>query len=161
MTVLVSMRPEYFPAFFAVATQVYASENTIAGRWGASEALELARAETERMLPQGVQTPEQQLLEIRESAEDETVGFLWFTKMKRGTSTTAFIVQIYVEPAARGKGHARAAMSAVESFARDQGLSAVVLHVFAHNTEAQALYKSAGFSVASLNMHKAISTGGA
>ena len=51
-------------------------------------------------------------------------------------------------------------MAAVESFAREQGLSAVVLHVFAHNTQAQALYKSAGFSVTSLNMHKSVAHGG-
>ncbi len=34
------------------------------------------------------------------------------------------------------------------------GLSGIALHVFAHNAEAQALYRSLGYNVASMNMLK-------
>jgi ribosomal protein S18 acetylase RimI-like enzyme len=150
----VSMRSEYYPVFFELACRAYASENALAGRWSADEALELARAETERLLPQALATPDHQLLEILEDAQGPTVGFVWFARLKRGSAFVAFVFQIYVVPEARRRGHACAALAAVERVAQAQGMASVALHVFAHNEGAQALYRSAGYAVASLNMHK-------
>jgi ribosomal protein S18 acetylase RimI-like enzyme len=161
MSSFVSMRPGYYPVFFELASEAYASENVLAGRWPADDALDAARSETERLLPQGLATPENQLLEILESDEGPTVGFVWFARMKRGSSYAAFIYQIYVIPEARRRGYAKAALEAIEKLATEQGLSSVALHVFAHNEGAQALYKSIGYSVASLNMHKLLSPGDA
>jgi ribosomal protein S18 acetylase RimI-like enzyme len=154
MAAFVSMRPAYYPVFFELASRAYASENVLAGRWSAEEALELSRAETERLLPQGLATPDHQLLEILEAAQDPTVGFVWFTRLKRGSAYAAFVCQIYVVPEARRRGYAKAALAAVERMAQAQGMASVALHVFAHNAGAQALYRSAGYAVASLNMHK-------
>ena len=161
MSFFVSMRPEYYPVFFDLASKAYASENVLAGRWPADDALDTARSETERLLPQGLATPENQLLEILEAEQGPTVGFAWFARMKRGPSFAAFICQIYVTPEARRRGHAKAALVAIEQLAIEQGLSSVALHVFAHNEGALALYKSIGYSVASLNMHKLLSRGDA
>ena len=154
MPAFLSMRPEYYSVFFELASQAYASENVLAGRWPADEALDLARSETERLLPQGLATPDNQLLEILETEHGPTVGFVWFARMKRGSTYAAFIYQIYVAPEARRRGFASAALAAVERMAREQGLSALALHVFAHNEGAQALYRSFGYVTASLNMHK-------
>jgi ribosomal protein S18 acetylase RimI-like enzyme len=154
MSAFISMRPEYFSIFLELASQAYAEENAKAGRWPAEEALALARAETERLLPQGLETPDNQFLEILELEEDKAVGFVWFARMKRGNAYAAFIYQIYVIPEARRRGHAKAALAAVERYAREHGFSSLALHVFWHNEGAQALYKSAGFTVASVNMHK-------
>jgi ribosomal protein S18 acetylase RimI-like enzyme len=161
MSVLVSMRPEYYAVFYQVASEAYASENALAGRWSADEALGLAQAETERLLPQGLATPDNQLLEILETEQGPTVGFVWFARLKRGSAYAAFVCQIYVAPEARRRGHASAALAAVECLARDQGMASMALHVFAHNESAQALYKSLGYSVASLNMHKLLHSGDA
>ena len=161
MTTLISMRPEFFPAFLALAAETYASENVASGRWPAEVALELARKETERLLPQGLETPKNYLLEVLDAEAGPTVGFVWFASTTRGSASAAFIYQIYVEPQARGQGHARAALVAVETYAQSQGMAAVLLHVFSHNTGAQALYRSVGYSVASLNMHKLLPPGDA
>jgi ribosomal protein S18 acetylase RimI-like enzyme len=161
MTALVSMRPAYYPVFFSRACEAYAAENVCAGRWPEAEAAALAAAESERLLPQGIATPEHQLLEIQAAPDGETVGFVWLAHMKRGASTVAFVYQIYVEPGARRQGHARAALQAVALHATRAGLSGVALHVFAHNAAARALYAAEGYTVASLNLHKALPPAGA
>lgn len=153
-TTFTPMRAAYFPEFCAKACESYAFENVQSGRWPAEGALALAQAETERLLPQGLATPDHHFLEIQAAADGRTVGFVWFAKMQRGPSMAAFIYQIHVDAEARRQGHALAALRAVEAFARTERLSAVALHVFQHNAAALALYRAAGYAVASLNLHK-------
>jgi GNAT superfamily N-acetyltransferase len=53
------------------------------------------------------------------------------------------VVNVYTEPAWRGKGIARALMKTVLHWAREQGFDRVVLHA---SDAARALYESLGFS---------------
>jgi len=150
MTRLVPLRPESFDAFFEAAVAAYAEDNVRSGRWPAQDAAGLARAETGRLLADGVATPEQQLFEI----EDDTggVGYLWLATLSRGSSRSAYVYQIIVRPEHRRRGHARAALQQAAALAAAQGHSALALHVFAHNEAARALYASLGFHLVSLNL---------
>jgi ribosomal protein S18 acetylase RimI-like enzyme len=154
MTLLVPMRPEAFPAFFEAAVSGYAADNIASGRWLEHEAEQLARAETERLLPNGVATPDNHVLEILATSSGPCVGFLWFGALARGNRRVAFLYQLFVYPAFRRRGHALAALAALEAFALELGLSGVALNVFGSNAEAQALYRAAGYAVTSISMHR-------
>ncbi|MFF0374021.1 GNAT family N-acetyltransferase [Actinoplanes missouriensis] len=91
------------------------------------------------LLPQGFATPDNHFWYAFDG--DRRVGFLWI-KVTRGT---AFIYNIAVEPDVRRRGYGRAIMLAAEDWCRDNGVTRIGLHVFAHNTGARALYEQLGF----------------
>ena len=51
MTILEPMSPERFDEFVAAVTPSHAADNVASGRWPEHEALTLARAELDRLLP--------------------------------------------------------------------------------------------------------------
>jgi ribosomal protein S18 acetylase RimI-like enzyme len=57
----------------------------------------------------------------------------------------AFVDDLYVAPAQRGRGLGRAALEAVEAAARELGVRALHLEVERGNSAAQALYRRRGF----------------
>jgi len=57
----------------------------------------------------------------------------------------AFVDDLYVVPARRGRGLGRAALEAVEAAARELGVRALHLEVERENASAQALYRDRGF----------------
>jgi ribosomal protein S18 acetylase RimI-like enzyme len=154
MTVLAPMRPEAYPAFLEAAVAGYAADNIASGRWLEHEAEQLSRAENERLLPNGVATPDNYLFEILANPDGPTVGFLWFAPLTRGGRRLAYLTQLLVYPPFRRKGHALAALAAMEPLATALGLSGVALNVFGSNAAAQALYRAAGYDVTSISLHK-------
>jgi ribosomal protein S18 acetylase RimI-like enzyme len=154
VTVLVPMPPEAYPAFFETAVAGYAADNVASGRWLEHEALQLARAETERLLPNGVATADNFLCEIKAEPNGSSVGFLWFAALARGGRRVAYLFQLYIYPQFRRRGHAKGALAAIEPLAANLGLSSVALNVFGSNVEAKKLYQAAGYAVTSLSMHK-------
>jgi ribosomal protein S18 acetylase RimI-like enzyme len=161
MTTLVQMGQAAYTSFFELAVSSYAAENVASGRWPAADAAHLSRSETERLLPQGVQTPDHYLYEIRDESINQTVGFVWFAAMMRGSVKIAYLYQIQVMPEFQRKGHARAALVTVERIASALGMSRIGLHVFGHNSAAQTLYRSLGYGVTSLNLEKVLPANGA
>jgi ribosomal protein S18 acetylase RimI-like enzyme len=146
------MRAATYPAFFEAAVASYADDNVTSGRWDAADALALARAETARLLPDGLDTPSHQLFEIHDEADDRVAGYLWLASQRRGQALVAFVYQLIVLPEHRRRGHARAALREAAAVAAAAGHERIELHVFAHNVAAQALYRSVGFELTSLNM---------
>ncbi len=161
MVTLEPITSEAFPAFFEQAVEFYALQNIAAKRFLESDALALSRADTHKLLPNGFETPGQFFFNLKLAGSAESVGHMWLANMPRGSSRVMFVCQIFVKPEHRRKGYARSALLAAEDTAREQGLSSIALHVFAHNTEAEALYRALGYAVASLNMLKSLSAGDA
>jgi hypothetical protein len=64
MTILVPMPAERFAEFVDAAAASHAADNVASGRWSAQEAQALARAELERLLPDGHGTPDHYLYDI-------------------------------------------------------------------------------------------------
>jgi ribosomal protein S18 acetylase RimI-like enzyme len=154
MTKLVKMREESFERFFELAVHSHAEDNVASGRWSAQDAVVLARTEATRFLPQGFATKGNDLFEIQLSRSGEIVGYLWAAALHRGVKKVAYIYQLYVLPEFRRQGHARRALEQYEAMARQGGFGSVALTVFGSNTGAQMLYRSLGFAVTSIGMHK-------
>ncbi len=151
---LLPMSELAFAAFAECAIADYAQDSTQSGRWGAHEALDRARAEFERLLPQGRDTPNHFLYEIRDSADGKNVGALWFAIDTDNGAGAGYLYNIRVEPAFRGRGHAKAALDRLDEVALGMGLHSMALHVFGHNTNAQALYRASGYWITGMNMRK-------
>ncbi|MBV9830881.1 MAG: GNAT family N-acetyltransferase [Marmoricola sp.] len=62
-----------------------------------------------------------------------------------GTSRTAEVKRMYVAPAARGRGLARAMLAHLEESAREAGAEVMVLETGVAQPEAIALYASSGY----------------
>jgi ribosomal protein S18 acetylase RimI-like enzyme len=161
VTSLVPIRPEHFSAFAKTANAGYAQDNVLSGRWPSAEAKSRAQAEFEQLLPQGTATPNHYVYEILDEATGDTVGYLWFAVVGAGDVRSAFIYNVTAKQAFRRRGHARAALLWLEQFAKVQGLASVRLNVFAHNPNAQALYRALGYEATSMNMRKALHVNGA
>lgn len=155
-TSLLRMTDEAFARFNEAAIADYADENVASGRWPTEGALERSRQEHERLLPQGLATPNQHLFTIRDDALDAEVGVLWLSVTEHPGSRSGFIYDVAIDPPHRRRGHARAAFVALEAVARELGLDDIGLHVFAHNEAAQALYRALGYQTTGINMRKRI-----
>lgn len=116
----------------------------------ADEALKIAFAETEKLLPDGPDT-EQQLIWVA-VADGEPVGSLWIGMQAR----KPFVYSIEVSAAQRGKGYGRAIMLAAEEECRRRGHNELELNVFADNPSAIALYNSLGYAVTAQQMRKSL-----
>ena len=154
MTILVPLSAISFPAFLETAIAGYARQNVASGRWPAEGALELSRAEHQRLLPEGIATKNNHIFEIHDPATDAVVGSLWLGVQNTTGIPLAYVFNIEVAPEHRRRGHAARAFKALESVVRELGLSAIGLNVFAYNTGAQALYASLGYEVTALSMRK-------
>lgn len=142
--------------FWLVATmREYADEKVTSGNYPAEGALELARAEFDALLPNGLQTPGHEIHSMIDDA-GEAVGYVWFTQEDRPVGRVVFIYDIAVDPAHRRKGHAQAALVEVEAYARANGCIGVMLHVFGSNTGARQLYLKAGYDETNVIMLKRV-----
>lgn len=151
---LLPMHESTYPKFIEEAASGYAEDNVASGRWPAQDALQMARDETLRLLPEGLATPDNHFFEIRETADGPVAGFLWAAAMARGSRKVAFIYQLHVFAPFRRRGLARSALLDFEQVATGLGYHGVGLNVFASNTGAQALYRSVGFVDLAINMQK-------
>ena len=158
MTLLEPLPPERFDEFVRVSSASHAADSVACGRWPEHEAASLARAEFERLLPQRQATPDHHFYEIRSEPGGPVLGFVWLGSMPRGNVRVAYVFQVFVYPEHRRQGHGRAALLEVERLAGAMGFGGVSLNVFGANAGAQALYRSLGYTVTSLSMHKPVAT---
>lgn len=143
-----------FEAYLEHAIGDYAQAHLKAGDCDADEALVLARADYESLLPNGLATEGQHLFTIQAESEGEPVGMLWFASRERRGKNSAYIYDFQVRPELRGKGYGTAALKALEQLLAGMNVRRVALNVFGWNTAARALYEREGFTVAAIGMTK-------
>ena len=154
MTVLVPMSADAYVHYLDDAVAGYAKDNVAAGRWPEEGALLRSQADFKNSLPQGLETPDNYLFEIKTAAAGPTVGYIWFAVVEKNGLFSAFVYDVEVKQEFQRQGHAKAAFEALEPFVRKLGLSSIGLHVFAQNNGAQALYSKLGYGVTGVNMQK-------
>jgi len=147
-------QPEY-DAWLDSAIKDYAQDKVQAGAWEAGEALERSRVEFHKLLPAGLESPDNHLYSIwsDDAPLDIPVGVLWVA-IPSWKRTMAFIYDIIVFEPYRRRGYGRQAMLALEDKVRALGLDSIGLHVFGHNPGALALYQQVGYEITDINMVK-------
>lgn len=155
------MNSDAFAEVVEASIAAYAEDSVAAGRWPLAGALERSRDDFVSLLPQGPATPGHHWLEIRAGTHGSHIGHLWFAVQAQQGQCTAFVYDVLVQPAHRRQGHARRAFEVLEGLAAELGAVQIGLHVFGFNAAAQALYRSLGYEVTSLNMSKPLPTAGA
>ncbi|MEG9296828.1 GNAT family N-acetyltransferase [Mangrovibacillus sp. Mu-81] len=149
--IVIPMTSEEFSIFVEKSIISYASEKTRSGNWNEEEALDRAKADYERFLPQGEKTENNYLYSLYN--ENARVGSFWIAVMP---NQTGYIYNIEIEEEFRGKGFGKSAMKEIEIKAKELGLNKIELHVFAHNTPARRLYETIGYEVTNVIMAKSI-----
>lgn len=149
------MRPDAYDRWLGRAIRGYADDKVRVGAWPAEEAAERSAREFATLLPDGLATPDHYLREVVTMAGDP-VGVLWFGPVRGETPGMAFIWDIEIDEAQRGRGYGRAAMLALEPVARELGFDSIGLHVFGDNEVARNLYRSVGYAETDVNMRKSI-----
>ena len=132
----------------------YAELIAASGAMSPEEAREKARRDTERVFPAGLDSPGQ--LVFRVLAGDEPVGTLWLAVPGPDDALMAWVYDIEIDPACRGRGYGRAAMLLAEAEARARGMTSIGLNVHGQNMVARALYDSLGYEVTAQQMKKAL-----
>lgn len=146
------MPAEAFADYLHHAVAAYAQDNVASGRWSAHTAVARSQAEFAALLPQGLATPHQHLFEIAEADTGQAVGVLWLAQEPHDGAQGAFVYDLEIDPRWRRQGHARRALQQLEPLVAEMGMTHIGLHVFAHNPNAQVLYRSLGYQVTGLNM---------
>lgn len=144
-----------YDAWYPRAVQGYAESHIKAGSMPADKAHEMAAKQFAELLPDGRDTQAHHLL--LGEAGGVPVGMLWLNILTDG-KTSAFVYDVEVDAAHRGKGLGRAIMVAAESYAAQHGADTIKLHVFGDNTVARGLYDSLGYVATNIGMSKALPT---
>ncbi len=158
MLTLSPMTQDSFARYRHAAVRNYAEDNIACGRWPAEGALQRSIEDFAESLPQGLDTPDNYLYEIRSTESNDAVGILWFAVVTKNGIQSAFVYDIEINPEHRRRGYGRSAFVALELLVRGLGLSSIGLHVFGQNPGAQALYNSLGYGVTGINMLKHLGT---
>ncbi|MET9625385.1 MULTISPECIES: GNAT family N-acetyltransferase [unclassified Streptomyces] len=104
-------------------------------------------------LPQGLATPGVRISVV--VRDGQVVGHLWTGRIDLEPGTMgAYVYDIEVDAAQRGRGYGRALMLLAERVAIEAGDSRLGLHVFAGNTPALRLYESLGYRTTHVNGFK-------
>jgi ribosomal protein S18 acetylase RimI-like enzyme len=146
------MTQEEYLQYLATAIHQYARDTARGWKRPLEETQANAQKDYDQLLPQGLATPNNFLFTARESGE--RVGMVWIAITERPTGKSAYIYNIQIDEARRGKGLGRQLLAAAERKAADQGANRIGLNVFGFNTTARTLYESAGFEIAAINMIK-------
>ncbi|MEU6993393.1 GNAT family N-acetyltransferase [Streptomyces sp. NPDC046465] len=113
-----------------------------------AQAYEMARTDRERLLPQGLGTPDARLSVL--TWRGDKVGILWIAL----EADAALIHKVEVDAEHRGQGHGRSLMLVAEAQGIAAGRGRIGLNVFAGNTPALRLYESLGYEPTSFCLYK-------
>jgi ribosomal protein S18 acetylase RimI-like enzyme len=158
MVQLEPMTGEEFRAFIDWLDRDYASAHVRAGTWDASEALARAHAETGKLLPKGLETPDHFLRVIRADPSGDRVGEVWYCYQRGERRPALFVYWIGIDAKHRRRGFAAATLEALEREGRNAGCARIALHVFGDNAAAQSLYAKLGYRPTNVLMAKPLAT---
>jgi ribosomal protein S18 acetylase RimI-like enzyme len=152
----VPMTQAEFERYLETAVKSYAEAHLKSGDVEPDEALALAQADYESLLPKGVDSPGQHLFTLRVDAEPEAVGMLWFASRERRGKNSAYIYDFQVRPELRGKGYGTLALQELERMLAEMQIPRVSLYVMGWNTGARALYERMGYTIVGSGMTKVL-----
>lgn len=148
------LREDEFEEWGETGRREYAADMVANGGLSAEHAENKAERDFVLVLPEGLATPGHWIFIVE--VEGRRVGRLWFAERVVDGRTTAFLYDIHIDEAERGRGYGRAAMLAFEHEAANRGLTHLSLNVFGGNERARTLYRSLGYAENAVAMSKGV-----
>jgi ribosomal protein S18 acetylase RimI-like enzyme len=156
MVRLVQMNEAEFLRYLESAIESYAQDHIKAGDCDPEDALALAQADYESLLPQGVATKDHYLFSIHVDDSMIPIGLIWFASREKRGKKSAFIYDFQIRPEFRGKGYGAESLRKMESLVAAMGIPRISLHVMGWNNAARALYEKQGYGVTGMGMTKVL-----
>jgi len=154
---LVPMTEEQYDAFMALSARDQWEGHVREGRWRADEAEANMALLVAQFLPQGLATPGHLFWAIEEEGSRAQVGGLWIALAEEAGARQFFVMDIQIYEPYRRRGYGTQAFRAMEDMAREMGVTAIALHVFAGNHPARAMYRKLGYAGTDTAMEKELS----
>ena len=148
------MRADEFPEWKAGSVESYSADMQENGGMPRDAADAKAISDFDRLLTQGVETPEHFVHVIEE--DGSVVGYLWLALRDSPSERVLFVYEVRISEEARGRGLGRAAMEFAERFAAEQGLGRIELNVMGGNDVARGLYRVLGYDEVAVYMGKTL-----
>lgn len=152
---LVRMTSEQYKTWLDANVKFYAEEKVRVGNVSAEEAMQVSQNEFEQIMPDGLDTLDTYVFNVRDEDSDQDVGTLWLKVRDEGKEM--FIYGVEINEDVRGKGYGRQTMQALEALVKHMGIPKISLHVFGYNDVAINLYKSSGYVATNILMSKVLS----
>ncbi|UII58297.1 GNAT family N-acetyltransferase (plasmid) [Cytobacillus spongiae] len=155
MITLQPMKDSDFEHWIQGSIKEYAEEKTKAGNFQKDTSMDQAENEFNQLLPDGLHTKDHFLFTLLDDKNQDNVGTLWINVNEDSRELFIYDIKIYEDK--RGQGYGKGALKALDTFAAEQGIPKISLHVFGHNKIALSLYENSGFEVTNVLMSKSLS----
>ncbi len=152
------MTADEFRAYYRHSVAAYADDMVRNVKLSPAAAQARSAAVFHDLLPEGLETRDH-WIEIGEDEHGERVGVLWFARRVTPAGDIAFLFDIEVEEAMRGRGNGRRLMELFEQEVGALGLGRIELNVFGHNDVARSLYEDLGYVEMSRQLFKELDAG--
>jgi ribosomal protein S18 acetylase RimI-like enzyme len=150
------MTPAEFESLIDTASAAFLAEMVATGQLRLEDVPAEARRRREQIMPNGLET-EHMLLFIGE-VDGEAIGWMWLALPGAPHhAETAWVYNVEIDEAQRGKGYGKAMMLAAERELVQRGVTKLGLNVFGSNKSAIGLYERLGYEVISQQMTKPLS----
>ncbi len=153
MVKLKPMSQSEFENYYPAEIRSYAAECARVWDLDMEEATAMAIQSYDTLFPdRQVATPDHHVRWIE--ADGVRVGVIHFSVRRERKKPYLYIWNLSVDLAQRGRGHAEAALRALEEEAKALGVDSIGLNVFGHNAVARRLYDRVGYRATAINMIK-------
>ena len=139
------MTDEEFEIFYHWSVEHHAKELMEEAHLSWEEAIQETMKEVSEMLPDGLNTENNDLMTIE--AEGESAGFIWTVLEETDGRKQSFVCDFAIWASKRRKGYGAVALCLAEKNAGEAGCRESVLFVADKNDAARALYEKCGYQV--------------
>ena len=139
------MTDDEFERFYGWSIENHAKKLVEQLHISQEEAIRQTIEEVAEMLPNGLNSPNNDLVTIVEEESGESAGFIWTLHEETMGRKQSFLCDFAIWETKRRKGYGQAALSLAEKKAKDAGCQESVLFVADDNAAAKALYEKCGY----------------
>jgi ribosomal protein S18 acetylase RimI-like enzyme len=156
------MRADEWDVWRASAVEDYADDMVRNEAITREQAMAQSAETADGLLTAGMDTPSHRFLIAEEVGSGRRLGHVWIGPRPRNPDpSVAWLYDLFVEEASRGRSVGRALMRLVEVEVRAAGMHRIELNVFGDNAHAQHLYESLGYVEMARQMGKDLDESGA
>jgi ribosomal protein S18 acetylase RimI-like enzyme len=149
------LRDDEVPAYIERGRAAYRNDLVTQAGLSDEAAERKAQVDWERLLPEP-KVPEGTHMYALEDESGARVGILWWTQRDDEQGPAAYVYEVEIEEAYRGRGYGREAMRLFEEDARAHGLKRASLLVLGGNEVARSLYRSLDYAERAVFMSKSL-----